>query len=310
VSGLRQTLLRPVLAAVCGLSVIYDLAAVSLQKLKRLDPGVVRERRSERRGFIDTQAGLDVLSHVRICASQTGAKVFLVSGTLLGLHRSGKLLDHDYDIDVGVSAGDPALPAFLESIRHIPGHIGEKTISLSATDCALNPWLGLKPADAVLYKHFFRPPGTSGRPFGIDVFVHFNANGFCVHGNYRCLWINRPFALREHDFGSLRFLAPEDTNLYLSENYGDYTIENRSFESSVDCPNTTNLYGFRAAMWLTGRYAYFIATRDPAKRAIIAARLWDYIRYGLLFQGEPRWQLNQYHPCKLDPKLDSAKPPR
>jgi hypothetical protein len=303
---LSRTLLRPLLAIVTASSVVYDLAAVAAGKLRGHSPQAVRERRNTRREFISTSSGFEALNGVQKAAHKTGAQVFLVSGTLLGLHRDGALLAHDYDVDVGIMSDDPALPAFLDAVRAIPGHVGEKAVLLSPAECALNPWLAWTPDKPILYKHFFQSPAGHGTSFGVDVFVHFKANGYLAHANYRCLWINKEFALREQHYAGHAFLVPDDVDGYLRENYGDYRTENRSFENSTDCPNSTNLYGFRPVMWLSGRYAHFIASQEPHKRRIIGSRLWDCIRYGLFLSDTPRWRMDQYQPTRLD----STKPPR
>lgn len=287
-------LLRPVLAITCGLSLCYDLALMAWQKRQRLDGQSIVERRAARRGLLDTESGFAVLQDLNAAAEATGARVFLVSGTLLGLHREGQLLKHDYDMDVGIFDDDPALPAFLAAMAAMPGLQRSSATKLSATDCLLNPWLGLSPEKPILHKFFFRNDRGKGEHFGVDVFVHFRANGFDVHGSYRCMWVNTAMQFEKRNFGGATFLAPVDTHTYLTENYGNYTAENRNFESSVDCPNTTNIYGFRSVMWLTGRYAYFLASHQPHKRRVIGRRLWDYVRYGLFLQGTPRWHMHQY----------------
>jgi hypothetical protein len=68
-------------------------------------------------GYIEPGVIFKTVSHKRICdgieshmkaLKDAGHKVFLNSGTLLGLVPDGKLIDHDNDIDLGIikDAGD------------------------------------------------------------------------------------------------------------------------------------------------------------------------------------------------------------
>jgi hypothetical protein len=291
---------RPFVALAAVATFVYDLVGYCLKQIGQRDQALIKERRNQKRGLLDVDAGFKALSSIQRIADATGVKMFLVSGTLLGLYREGRLLAHDYDVDVGVRADDPHLPAFLTAMAAAPGLIESKSVTLSKLDCLLNPWLGIGPKQPVLYKYFFSQGGADASRFGVDLFVHFEANGHCVHGNYRCLWVNRPFALVRKNYGGTDYLVPSDTRLYLTENYGAFEIENKDFENSADCPNSTNLYGIRAASWLTGRYAYFLATGDARKRRIIGRRIRDCIAYGLYLKGRPVWSVHQYEPRQLD----------
>jgi hypothetical protein len=286
--------LRPCLALFTVLSTLYDFALYGATHFKRMSAEEIYERRAHRRGLVDAASGFAALKMVKDLADTAGARLFLVSGTLLGLHREGQLLAHDYDIDLGLMADDPRLGDFIAAMDRCPSLTGKKTIRLSSVDCILNPWLGRKGGDVVLYKYFFQNKPGKKEHFGIDVFVHFPANGHIVHGNFRCLWINTPFDLVERKFGALKLMVPADTTRYLRENYGAFEEQKLRFESSVDCPNTTNLYGVRAVAWLTGRYAHFLATAETEKRRVIGRRLRDCFKYGLFIRGLPRWRMGQY----------------
>jgi hypothetical protein len=290
---------RLALAAATLLLLAYDLTLYAVNLLRGRDPRAIVERRRHGRGFLDIHAGIKVLSAMQAIAQESGAKVFLVSGTLLGMHREGHLLAHDYDIDVGVFADDPKLKDFIAAMQQHPELKKSSATRISATECRLNPWLGAKKGDALLYKFYFAS-GQTGQQYGVDVFVHFRVGDYDVHGNFRSFWINRTMELEPRRYDNVTFLVPRDTVTYLRENYGDFEVEKRNFESSVDCPNATNIYGVRGVAWLTGRYAYFLATREPEKRRIIGRRLLDYLAYGLFLKGKPDWRINQYDPRKPD----------
>jgi hypothetical protein len=298
---------RPVVALAVTGTFLYDIALFALKRVIPQDHAAVKERRNKKRGSLNVEAGFAALASIQKIAEATGANMFLMSGTLLGLYREGHLLAHDYDVDVGVRADDPNLPDFLAAMAAAPGLTGRKTVRLGALDCALNPWLGIDATQPVLHKFFFTGPDGDS-PFGVDVFVHFEANGYLVHGNYRCLWINKVFDLVPQSYGGTRYKIPRDTRLYLRENYGDFETENKNFENSTDCPNSTNLYGIRAVSWLTGRYAYFLASGDARKRRIIGRRIRDCLAFGLYLKGRPQWSMHQYEDRAEGPQLDKAVP--
>ncbi len=303
-----RTLLRPLLAVLCGIALIYDLILYAFSKLKPVSGAEIRERRAHRRGLLDVQSGTDILKGLHDAAEQTGAKVFLVSGTLLGMHRQGRLLEHDYDIDVGIFADDPALPAFIAAMEAYPGRQKTAITRIDTVEAILNPWLGVAPGTPLIYKFYFQNNRDKLKEyFGIDVFIHFRANDHIVHGSYRSLWLNSPHGLVQKSYNGTDFLVPDNAVKYLHENYGDFETENKQFENSTDCPYAANIYGIRSVLWLTGRFTYFMSSHQPQKHRIIKNRLWDTVRYGLFLQSTPRWRLNQYDPGH---ELDSARKPR
>lgn len=52
--------------------------------------------------------GRDVLADIYAAAAEVGAKPFLMWGTLLGAIREGRLMAHDYDVDIGLLPADYA----------------------------------------------------------------------------------------------------------------------------------------------------------------------------------------------------------
>ena len=51
----------------------------------------------------------DILSKTEKVMNRLNIPFFLSSGTLLGYYREGKILDHDYDLDVGIFKRDYTL---------------------------------------------------------------------------------------------------------------------------------------------------------------------------------------------------------
>lgn len=139
---------------------------------------------------------------------------FLVSGTLLGCIREGKLLGHDKDIDVGVWS-DVRIEIIINQIKK------SGLFYIQATRSSL----------ALRIKHV---NGTA-----IDIFLHFREEDNYWHGGSKLKWNNTPFSLITCKFLNDEYLIPANYDLYLSENYGDWRTEKSNFDSAFDTPNAT-----------------------------------------------------------------------
>lgn len=139
---------------------------------------------------------------------------FLVSGTLLGCIRDGKLLSHDKDIDVGIWS-DLGIENAIQAVKNS----GIFYVQNSRSDLALR------------IKHV---NGTA-----IDIFLHFREEGNYWHGGSKLKWSNTPFELVKHHFLKRIFLIPKNYDLYLSENYGNWKVKKTNFDSAFDTPNAT-----------------------------------------------------------------------
>ena len=155
------------------------------------------------------QALLD-LKH---CLANANTEFFLVSGTLLGCIREGKLLGHDKDIDVGIMA--PVDKLQLEQI------------------IITYPTLALLPSPT--HKLFVQHKNG----VLIDIFIHWQEEGKLLHEGITAGWWNTPFKLVPQHFLDETFLIPEDYDRYLTENYGDWRTPNTEFDTFLD---TTNMY--------------------------------------------------------------------
>ncbi len=104
-----------------------------------------------------------------------GFEFFLISGTLLGCIREGKLLKHDKDIDVGVPADTSVdqLRAHLQSTGRFRVKPVENDRVLRALHCN----------------------GTS-----VDLFWHWDEGDKIMHQGSMSKWWNTPFSLASHAF--------------------------------------------------------------------------------------------------------------
>lgn len=209
-------------------------------------------------------------------ADACGAKPFLISGTLLGIHRDGALLAHDYDLDLGIFADDLALGALVARLRAAPQVVQISEKRLGRVSRIANAWIPKLHDDVILYKINVQCL-PEARPVRLDLFVHFEARGFVAHGSTRTLWVNSPFDLAELTLEGTRFWAPADRARYLMENYGDFSLPKVAFESSVDCPNWMNLLTFPACATLAKKWVMFMMQGDTLREALIKNRICDFV---------------------------------
>ncbi|HEY7766375.1 MAG TPA: hypothetical protein VIB38_15410 [Aestuariivirgaceae bacterium] len=226
---------------------------------------------AQRKKPMSTETAESALRHVLSIARGCGAKLFLISGTLLGFYRGGGLLRHDKDIDLGVLWDDPRLPDLLTALGKADRLRLHETVRLGRIDALMNPAIPPLYADAMTLKYDYLAEGA--RPVRIDLFVHFPMRGELVHGTVRSLWANSPFALAVHDMGGEALLVPADREAYLAENYGDFRTEQPIFESSVDCPNVRNCLSWSALMFLLRKHRQFHARQDAPRLDLLTRRI-------------------------------------
>lgn len=152
------------------------------------------------------------LSDIRKVCDEADIEMFLVSGTLLGCIREGRLLGHDKDIDVGIWSSVPE-----EQLMDVMQKCG-KFIVLSSRSSGI-----------VRLRH------VNG--IAIDVFYHYREPNDYWHGGVKMIWHNTPFKLARREFLGEKYLIPKDYDLYLTENYGDWRTPKIAFDSAYDTPN-------------------------------------------------------------------------
>lgn len=273
-------LVAPMLRLVLAISLLLSLLAYKLIHLSRKingqksDPKTIDDT-GTRKPAMHMGNALAALRLTKEIADKCGAKPFLISGTLLGIHRNGALLAHDYDVDLGIFADDPSLIEFVDCLRAAPEVVRISEKRLGAVGRIANPWIPKLRDDVILYKINVQSlPDT--KPVRLDLFVHFRVHGFVAHGSTRTLWLNSEFNLNEIELQGAHFHAPADRVRYLSENYGDFSVPKLNFESSIDCPNWMNILTFQASLALAAKWAMFKERRDEPRRALIKIRLAHY----------------------------------
>jgi len=182
------------------------------------------ETEKKKKAFNVESAG-QALQDLRDALGAANVQPFLVSGTLLGYAREGGFLSHDKDVDVGVFGWEKQfeiVDALLKSRKFrtdFQSLRGERCNTLVARHVATG--------------------------YCIDIFLYRERDGKVITGvdsdfGYVQEFAFTPFQLREVDFLGTRFFVPEDVELNLAENFGDWRIPDKKYISHLESPSTVD----------------------------------------------------------------------
>jgi phosphorylcholine metabolism protein LicD len=169
-----------------------------------------------------------VMEHLNKVFNELGVKYWLVYGTLLGVYRDGKFIEHDDDIDIGLFLDD-----YSENIKKVMNKYGfklkreilidngdygrEETYELKGIDIDL--FYFIKKEDYFLAHDFKNEDGKSWAKTIQD-------NGGLIVRERRFT----PFSLKEIEFLNKKFYIPYPTKEHLASVYGDdFMIPNPSW---------------------------------------------------------------------------------
>lgn len=183
---------------------LYDIALALCQSSHKA-------KKSKVSTYSDKLAA-QALNDLKFVMAQQSIPFFLISGTLLGCIREGKLLGHDKDIDVGVWDDYD-----YEQLATLLGQSGYFYIVPTRT------------------KHLVMLRHLNG--IVIDVFIHYREENDYWHAGVKIKWHNSAFELAEKEFLGNNYLIPKDYDRYLTENYGDWKTPKVDFDSAFDTPN-------------------------------------------------------------------------
>ena len=182
--------------------------------------------------------------------NEVDQKFFLVSGTLLGFEREGKLMDHDKDVDVGILGWENQFDICMALQRS-----GKFTLAAHF----------LKGTNS-----YYIPIMHSLTGMWIDLFLYHEVDGQWVTGvdfffGYRQTFGFTPFELKPVKFLGVDMYVPEDTDLNLTENFGNWRVSDPSYISHLESPST--LHKGELPHMLTARVSAIqaITNRNPHK---------------------------------------------
>lgn len=255
---IAYTVIYPVTMLECALMTLVSIISYGLWRVRYLKwwhPEALRQRpRRMRKDIIDAGSALEAMNTIERIAQDSSAGIFWISGTLLGLERLAQPLPHDNDLDVGLRIDDPHCENFISALRACPDITQLSPQGLSWKTRIQNPDLQHIPRGVIRYKAAVRSPqAADGASVKLDVFLHFPHCGGSIHGTRNSIWWNTVPDVATRLYNGRKFSVPQDTDLYLRENYGDYRVEVKDFENSIDCPNVMNVFSWRSLGTLLSR---------------------------------------------------------
>jgi phosphorylcholine metabolism protein LicD len=165
------------------------------------------------------------LKDLAIISSKKNIPFFLVSGTLLGYAREGKLLSHDKDIDIGIL-----------------GWENQFELSLAVKQSGI---FSLEVDFLKGKKTYFIPIKHIATGIWIDIFVYHEQNDHLVTGvdfffGHQQTFEFTKFDLKEIDFLGVKMYAPSNIEKNLDENFGNWKIPDKGYISHLESPSTMN----------------------------------------------------------------------
>jgi phosphorylcholine metabolism protein LicD len=160
-----------------------------------------------------------------IISGKKNIPLFLVSGSLLGYAREGRLLSHDKDIDVGIL-----------------GWENQYELSLAIKQSGI---FSLEVEFLKGKKTYFIPIKHIATGIWIDIFVYHEQNDHLVtgvdffFGRQQTFQFSK-FDLKEIDFLSVKMYAPSNIEKNLEENFGDWRYPDKGYISHLESPSTMN----------------------------------------------------------------------
>jgi hypothetical protein len=211
---------------------------------------------------IDTGRALESLFRVDRALKAAGLKPFLVSGTLLGAIREKGLIEGDNDLDLGVMAEE-------------------------ATDEQVASVLREHPFLQSVYNLGHLVQATDRNGTVIDIFIHYRENGRVWHGTAVHKWDNTPFQLDEIQLDSHVYYIPDNPDLYLDENYGNWRERALFFDYAFDTPNHSFFLNRKTLYYLTDRIMGELGKPSPSRHIVqTATREIDRL-FGLELASQP-----------------------
>jgi hypothetical protein len=223
---------------------------------------VVDRKKAQGEPQFDLAAALSAFRTVACAARKADARVFPISGTLLGLVREGGLLAHDYDLDFGIM--DEDRPGYWRLIEEIQGH----------PDIACLRYYWPEPYAAYMnpeLRHATHIPQKTSIRFHsgivVDLGNHFAFRGNRLHGSVANIWQHKEFILRESSCLGVDIHLPEIPEIYLEENYGDWRTPVLDYVYFLDTPNWSPVLSAEAMRLYVGQ-ALRYASRGRYRRVM------------------------------------------
>ena len=175
---------------------------------------------------------------------------FPISGTFLGFIREKSFLGHDLDIDIGLISNEES----FERIKNIL----KKNHIFKISKIEYQKYFFNK-------NHYFKKP-TFARiihknGINVDLYFHFIRGNSIFHGTSSILWKNTLFELSNYKIYGITIKGPSNSDLYLSETYGDWKNEKIDYDFHRDMLSLRGAQNHLGLEYLLRRKLY--CGKDP-----------------------------------------------
>ena len=198
-----------------------------LKKAIRLTSKALLTYKSE--NFISETPGVFQINLAKQALDETCAllesyklKPFLVSGTLLGFERDGKIFDHDKDFDIGIIGWQSQFT------------VAEALLGSGKYRFKLQQ---LKAQSTLMVQAEHTPTAISFDVFFYHDYGTYFLNGVNFHLNYTLTFHYSKFNLVRKNFGSSSYWVPENIHNYLAETYGEeWSVPREKYLVHIESP--------------------------------------------------------------------------
>lgn len=194
---------------------------------------------------------------------------YVVSGTFLGLHREGKFLSHDYDIDLGLNKENFDEDVVLQLLKNTKKFVVRKFDYHLEVERVSEGFVLKKSPALIKLVH------KSG--LNVDLFIHHQSGEYLWHGSVIHKWVNKKFGLEKRLLEGVRVYAPDNPDVYLTENYGKWNIPVKEFDCTTGTPNLVLARNFLSISLFIKKLLYFYEVDsylfEKLKSALIRSEL-------------------------------------
>ena len=242
-----------------------DIVCPSCGEIFRVDTTLFKK--SRRVGDFDIDDAIAALREWNKLFSKEKYKWYVISGTFLGLIREGGFLAHDYDIDIGINSEDFLFDEILSKISNSKNFILKKIDFLLEGCFKDDKYISSKEKKVVLLKIVHR----SG--LSIDLFIHYFDNDIIWHGSSFHRWENKIFDIETYNLHGVDVYGPKDSNLYLTENYGEWKTPVTDFHFNTGTPNLSIVKNPSSIAMFIKRISEFRSRKSFLKNEVILQKL-------------------------------------
>ena len=229
------------------------------------DQVILKTQTKSEKSTFDRDVAEESLCAVNEVLRDAGVNGFIISGTLLGCIRDGRIFEHDKDFDIGV--------------------IGWESQFYVAAALMKNGRFMFQPRDLRGHQLFLLPVIDLKTGYEFDIFFFHDKGNHYLHGidsrlGYTINFQFSKFDLIEHNFLGDTFLIPDQYEKMLSENYGnDWRTPDPNYFVKIESPalleNSGPLFSFcirHEMMMLLGQGASPKKARELLRRIKMTAQ--------------------------------------